>query len=206
MEKYIETDFVRKDSLLSLEQISIYCDTPIKRINNWVEKKELNVSLDKGNIPMVHLDDLIDFLVRHNMTIPESIIPVKVRKILFIFEENLMKDEIVLKFLMRFLEQPTSEANLIVDYCTYGPMVKMKLLVFKPDLLILDAGTTVESCEVCHLVKNSEEFEGIKVAAIVESVKINEELKERLGVDALLPRSMDIKILMKNINKIFAVD
>lgn len=198
-----QKDLLERDYLLSLEQISNYCGTPIKRINNWVESRRLKVARVEGNVKKVRIDELIDFLVRHNMQIPDSVIPIKVRKILFVFAEDLIMDEIVLKFLMKFFERLKKEANLIIDYCSYGSMAKMKLLVFKPDLVILDVGSTDASCELCHLVKSSDEFEGIKVAAIVESSKINEGLKNRLCVDALLPRCVDIKSLMENINEIF---
>ncbi len=203
MKQAKQRDLLKRDYLLSLEQISNYCGTPIKRINNWVESRGLKVARVEGNVKKVRIDELIDFLVRHNMHIPDSVIPIKVRKILFVFAEDLIMDEIVLKFLMKFFERLKKEANLIIDYCSYGSMAKMKLLVFKPDLVILDVGSTDASCELCHLVKSSDEFEGIKVAAIVESSKINEELKNRLCVDALLPRCVDIKSLMENINEIF---
>jgi hypothetical protein len=197
---------MKENHLLSLEQISTYCGIPINRVNNWVDNRGLKIAKVKGDVPKVHLDELIDFLVRHNMSIPDSIIPIKVRKILFVFTEDLIMDEIVLKFLMKFFERLKKDANLIIDYCSYGPMAKMKLLVFKPDLVILDVGSTDESARLCCLLKNSEEFEGIKVAAIVESSKINPELKELLCVDALLPRRVDIKSLMESINEIFNTD
>lgn len=198
-----EKNTIHNDYFLSLDQISLYCGIPLKRVNNWVESRGLEVSKTEGNVRKVSHNELIDFLVRHNMPIPDSIIPLKVRKILFVFAEEVIMDEIVLKFLMKFFERLKKEANLIVDYCSYGSVVRMKLLVFKPDLVILDVGSTDESCEVCHLVKKSVEFEGIKVAAIVETSKINDALKNRLHVDALLPRCVDIKSLMESINEIF---
>lgn len=191
---------------LSLEQISVYCGVSAKRVNNWIRNRGLNIATGKGNTGKVHIDELIDFLVRHNMPIPDSLLPVRVRKILFVFTEELIMDEIVLKFLMKFFERLKKEANLIIDYCSYGSMVKMKLLVFRPDLVILDVGSTEESSRLCCLLKNSEEFEGIKVAAIAEGSKINEKLKETLRVDALLPRRVDIKSLMASINEIFDTD
>ncbi|MEW6600960.1 MAG: hypothetical protein AB1499_08310 [Nitrospirota bacterium] len=197
---------MKKNYLLSLEQISTYCGIPLKRVNNWVENRGLKMAKVKGHSRKVHLDELIDFLVRHNMSIPDPLIPIRVRKILFVFTEDLIMDEIVLKFLMKFFEKLKKEANLIIDYCSYDTMVKMKLLVFRPDLVILDVGSMEESSRLCCLLKNSEEFEGIKVAAIAESSKINKGLKEKLCVDALLPRRVDIKSLMESINEIFDTD
>lgn len=194
------------DFFLTMDQVSFYCSVPLRRVNNWVESRGLKLAEKQGEVSRVSVDELIDFLVRHNMPIPDSIMPVKVRKILFVFAEELIMDEIVLKFLMKFFERLKKEARLIVDYCSYGPLVKMKLLVFKPDLVILDVGSTDESCYVCRLVKKSEEFEDIKVAAIVESSKISEQLKARLQVDALLPRCVDIASLMESINEIFEKD
>jgi len=176
------------------------------RVSNWVKNRGLKLAGGRGNARKVHIDELIDFLVRHNMPIPDSLIPIRVWKILFVFTEELIMDEIVLKFLMKFFERLKKEANLIVDYCSYGSVVKMKLLVFRPDLVILDVGSTEESSKLCCLLKSSEEFEGIKVAAIAESAKINDALKETLCVDALLPRRVDIKSLMESINEIFDTD
>ncbi len=188
---------------LNLDQISVYCGTPLKRVNNWVEKKGLPMTVDNGVRKVSHAD-LIDFLVKHNMPIPEAIIPAKVKKILFVFSQELIMDEIVLNFLMKFFEKLKTESDLIVDYCSYGTMVNMKLLVFKPDLVILDVGSADDSCELCALIKCSDDFENIKVAAIVEKSKINADLKKRLCADALLPRCVDLKTLMEHINEIFS--
>jgi len=194
---------MKKNYYLSLEQISAYCGIPVNRVNNWVDNRGLKVAKVDGSARKVHLDELIDFLVRHNMSIPDSIIPIKARKILFVFSEEMIMDEIVLKFYMKFFEKLKKKANLIIDYSSYGSMVKMKLLVFKPDLVILDVGSTDESSRLCCLLKNSEEFESIKLAAIIESSKINDDLKDMLCVDALLPRKVDVRSLMESINEIF---
>lgn len=192
-----------KNLFLNLDQISLYCGTPIRRVVNWVEKKGLAVSKDNGDRKVSHAV-LIDFLVKHNMPIPEAIIPVKVKKILFVFSQELIMDEIVLNFLMKFFEKLKNESNLIIDYCSYGSMANMKLLVFKPDLVILDVGSADDSCELCGLIKGSDEFESIKVAAIVERSRINSDLKKRLCADALLPRCVDLKTLMEHITDIFS--
>lgn len=192
-----------KNLFLNLDQVSLYCGTPIRRVINWVEKKGLAVSKDNGDLKVSHAD-LIDFLVKHNMPIPEAIMPVTVKKILFVFSEDLIMDEIVLNFLMKFFEKLKSESDLIIDYCSYGSMVNMKLLVFKPDLVILDVGSADDSCDLCSLIKCSDDFENIKVAAIVEKSRINAELKKRLCADALLPRCVDLKTLMDHISEIFS--
>lgn len=197
---------MKKNYLLNLEQISTYCGIPVNRVNNWVDNRGLRVARVEGDTRKVHIDELIDFLLRHNMSIPDSIIPIRAKKILFVFTKDLIMDEIVLKFLMKFFERLKKEANLIIDYSSYGSMVEMKLLVFKPDLVILDVSSTDESRKLCCLLKSSDEFENTKVAAIVEGSKINPELKNTLCVDTLLPRRVDIKSLMAIINEIFAKD
>ena len=66
MKQAKQKDLLKRDYLLSLEQISNYCGTPIKRINNWVENRGLKVARVEGNVKKVRIDELIDFLVRHN--------------------------------------------------------------------------------------------------------------------------------------------
>lgn len=188
---------------LGLEQISACCGLSPKAVDAWVARGDLEAFRDGAGGLCVRTDGLVDFLVRHNMPIPDGILPHSVKKVLFVFAENLIADEIVLRFLMRYFQWLRQRSGLVIDYSPYGAVLRMKLLVYRPDLVILDVASTGETCELCHLIKSSVEFEGIKVAAIVEASRVSERLRNELEVDALLPRCADAATLLGSIRALF---
>lgn len=187
------------DCLLSIEEVADFCCMSIKRVDEWIAKKGLKVFKD-GKSRKVSLNELLDLLVSHNMAIPDSLIPLRTRKILFVFPEDLVMDRIVLEFLVKFFEKLKKEASLIIDYCHYGSIAKMKLLVFRPDLVILYAASIEQGGEFSRVVRRSGEFEGMKMAAIVEPAKVRDSVMKSLGVDALIPRCADVQTLLARVN------
>lgn len=191
--------------ILNIEQVASICGVSINRVTRWIRKKGLKALQHEGNREKIERDKLIDFLLRHNMPLPESIIPFKAKKILFVYS-SAMIDDLFVQFFFRFLEQIRKEVNCIIDYIAYGPNVKMKIMIFKPHLVLLDtAGSEIDAMNTARFINNTDEFSMIKVASLVETIPAgasNNDL-QNISVDAVVPRCIDIHSLIRKIEDLF---
>jgi len=191
-----------KNQALSLEQIASICGVSLKLVRRWIEKKGLKVDSSDGSGEKVQHADMINFLVKYNMQIPDSIMPIKVKKILFIYS-NASDGKLFLRFLINFLGQLKKDKHgFIADHIAYGPDAKMKVMVFKPDLIILDMTEHAEDAvSMGMLIKNTEEFNSINLVAVTGA-----ELFERYsasaaksGIDEVLIGSVETGPLAKRL-------
>lgn len=191
--------------LLNLEQVASVCGVTNDRVRRWIAQRGLETFQADSNREKIEKDKLIDFLLQHNIPLPESIIPFKAKKILVVFA-NEMLDDLYVQFLFRFFEQIRKEANCITDYIAYGPSVKMKIMVFKPHLVLLDtAGCGNDAANTARFIKKTDEFSMIKVVSLVEKLPSDSNNKniQPTMVDSEVPRCMDIPLLIKKIESQF---
>lgn len=198
----IPTEKAMKNQALSLEQIASICGVSLKLVRRWIEKKGLKVDSSDGSGEKVQHADMINFLVKYNMQIPDSIMPIKVKKILFIYS-NASDGKLFLRFLINFLGQLKKDKHgFIADHIAYGSDAKMKVMVFKPDLIILDMTEHAEDAvSMGMLIKNTEEFNSINLVAVTGA-----ELFERYsasaaksGIDEVLIGSVETGPLAKRL-------
>jgi CheY-like chemotaxis protein len=189
-----------KKQALSLEQIATLCGVSLCRVKRWIEKKGLQTRSHEGAEEIVLHADLIDFLVKFNMPIPDSIMPFQAKKILFIYS-NFSDERLFIRFLVHFLGQLKKEQhNLIADHVSYGPDAKMKVMVFKPDLIILDMmENDQEAVAMSRQIKDTEEFSSIRLVAITGAALPERERDafRRNGIDEVVSSSVEIKQLAK---------
>jgi len=191
-----------KKRALSLEQIATLCGVSPGRVRRWIEKKGLQTSSSEGSEDMVLHADLIDFLVKFNMPIPDSIMPFQAKKLLFIYS-NFSDERLFIRFLVHFLGQLKKEQrNLIADHVAYGPDAKMKVMVFKPDLILLDMmENNREAIAMVRQIKNTEEFGSIRLVAITGAGLPGRE-KEGFrghGIDEVVSNSTEINQLVRKL-------
>ena len=196
------TEKVMKNQTLSLDQIASICGVSLNLVRRWIEKKGLKVDASDGTGEKVRHADMINFLVKFNMQIPDSIMPIKVKKILFIYS-NASDDKLFMRFLINFLGQLKKEKRgFIADHISYGPDAKMKVMVFKPDLIILDMTEHEEDAvNMSKLIKSTEEFNSINLVAITgadlfERYKVS---AQKSGIDEVLIGSVEIGPLAKRL-------
>ncbi|MDY0351000.1 MAG: hypothetical protein RBR09_07090 [Desulfobulbaceae bacterium] len=191
-----------KKRALSLEQIATLCGVSPGRVSRWIEKKGLQTLSSEGTEDMVLQADLIDFLVKYNMPIPDSIMPFQAKKILFIYS-NFSDERLFIRFLVHFLGQLKKEQrNLIADHVAYGPDAKMKVMVFKPDLILLDMmENNREAIAMIRQIKNTEEFSSIRLVAITDAGLPGREKEgfRRHGIDEVVSNSTEINQLVRKL-------
>lgn len=187
---------------LSIEQVASICGVSLDRVKRWIGKLRLKTCPSLENTAAVLRHDLIDFLVQHNMPIPESLIPFAAKKILFVLSKEVL-DDVYMQFVMLFFEKLKTEANCIIDYVSFGAEAKMKIMVYKPAVIILDVtGQGEDSLSILQIIRKTEEFCSIKVIALLrrDVQASTEEQISTLGVEAVMPRSIELRTLIEKIH------
>jgi hypothetical protein len=146
--------------------------------------------------------DLVDFLVQYNMPIPETILPAKAKKILFVFASETL-EFIYVKFLIKFFYQLRQDANFICDYVSYGKDAEYKLMTFMPDLLVTD--TISAYPEAIRLNTFSRSVGRYKILSIIDKDMEPQDIKniKSSGADAVATRCIEISDLVEQVNGLF---
>ena len=189
-----------KLEILDFEQVASLCSVSEKMVKKWVEKRGLKPLTKESE--QVHCNDLVDFLVQYNMPIPAVILPVKAKKILFIFPSETLA-YIYVTFLVHFFQKLRTEENFISDTICYDQKAKYKILTFVPDLIVTD--TIGAHDDALRLINFAKKTGGFHILSIVEknlSPKKIMQLKAA-GADAVVARSIKIKELVKKIHSLF---
>jgi hypothetical protein len=186
---------------IGINQVANLCCVSVDRVRSWIEKGLLksSLSLEFGK---TRREDLVDFLMQYNMPIPDSILPVKAKKILFIFSSDTL-EYIYVSFLINFFDKLKKEENFISDYVSYGKNAKYKILTFMPDLIITDTiGAFDESIEIINFAKDIGSEKLLSIVEKNETIANIDKIK-RAGADGVVERCIDINELTRHIRKLF---
>lgn len=197
------TSEVKQQDLLNIEQVAAICGVSPERVMRWVEKKKLRAGLGADGLRIVRRNDLIDFLLQYNMPIPASVVPYKAKKILFVLSHEVF-DDIYMQFVFNFFERFEKNSNMIVDYVSYQSSAKMKMIVFKPDVVLIDViGNGLDAMHFADHLRKNDECCPVKVVAIISSGivdSVTDQLRSK-GVAAFVPRNIELSSLINTIKK-----
>jgi len=193
-----------KTQTLNVEQVAAICGVSVGRVKRWIETRVLEANcLSEGN-GNIEKETLIQFLIKHNIPIPDSVLPFKSKKALFFLTKDML-DDIFLNFLIRFFNKLKRESNFIIDYVAYGTNAKMKLMVFRPDIVLLDETDNImEHLGVAHMIKKAEELNFIKVVKITkcDEIELTSINMSSSPFDAIVSRKDDIRSLIYKMNSV----
>ena len=77
-----------KDSTLDIRQVSLYCGFSEETVQNWIEKGELKATPVQEGHYRISVADLVDFLIKYNLPIPDKILSPGTKKVLIIVNEE----------------------------------------------------------------------------------------------------------------------
>jgi len=189
-----------KDSTLDIRQVSLYCGFSEETVQNWIEKGELKATPVQEGHYRISVADLVDFLIKYNLPIPDKILSPGTKKVLIIVNE----EKTVLDTLLECFKKENIQ-DFIIDCSAYGLDTHMKLFLFKPDLVLIDLpAPLIDGFDLCEVIKQTPEFSNTKVMVISRSPS-DEKISfvKKLGIDALLPRNTEIRILLDKMKKLF---
>lgn len=192
-----------KKQTLNIDQAASLCGVSPTRVKAWIDKKELRAGENHGREQWIRHTDLIDFLVKFNMPIPDALLPYKARKILFIYNDD-SGSRLFMRFLIRLLGQlKKTHQTFVADHIPYGPDAKIKVMVFKPDLVLLDMTENDHDAISMGLqIKNATEFSAVKLIAVTTENNFEEQRvsAQKSGIDTTVPDSVNIPVFAEELN------
>jgi excisionase family DNA binding protein len=185
---------------LTTGEIADLCHVHLRTVLQWIHDGKLKAYRTPGNHSRIQLQDFIDFLKTFNMPIPDSLSQRgNTRKILIVDDDANMVSS--LKRLLK--KEPSVEVDVAYDGFEAG----IRLLLFKPDLIILDMKMPgMNGFEVAQKVKRSPN--GTHTLIICVSAFFEEEDKKRLldiGVDICLDKPFSSDVLLDQVHTLLGI-
>jgi excisionase family DNA binding protein len=182
---------------LTTGEIAELCHVHLRTVLQWIHDGKLKAYRTPGNHSRVKVDDYIAFLKQYNMPIPDSLSARgNSRKVLVVDDDVNMINS--LKRLLR------KEQSFEIDVAYDGFEAGIKLLLFKPDLVILDMKMPgMNGFEVAQKIKRSANCEHTRIIGV--SAYFEEADKQRLldmGVDSCFDKPFNSSDLLNKVNEL----
>jgi len=185
---------------LTTGEIADLCHVHLRTVLQWIHDGKLKAYRTPGNHSRVSVDDFIVFLKHYNMPVPEHLASRSSnRKILIVDDDANMVNSI-----KRLLKK---EQLFEIDVAYDGFEAGIKLLLFKPDLVILDMKMPgMNGYEVAQKIKRSPNCEHTRIISV--SAYFEEGDKEKLsaiGVDYCLDKPFNSLELLDRAKELLKV-
>lgn len=183
---------------LTTGEIADLCHVNLRTVLQWIHDGKLKAYRTPGNHSRVTVDDFISFLKKFKMPIPDTLGHREgSRRVLIIDDDvNLVNS---LKRLLR--KEQVYEMEVAYDGFEGG----IKLLLFKPDVVILDMKMPgMSGFDVAQKIKRSPNCEHTRIVGV--SAYFNQEDKDRLlsmGVDCCLDKPFNSEVLISKVKELF---
>lgn len=188
------------DKPLTTGEIADLCHVHLRTVLQWIHDGKLKAYRTPGNHSRVQVADFVDFLKQYNMPIPENFLERgNSRKILIVDDDANM-----VSCLKRILKRIN---NFEIDVAYDGFEAGIKLLLFKPDLVILDMKMPgMNGYEVAQKVKRSPNC--VHTFIIAVSAYFEEGDKKRLfdlGVDACIDKPFNADAILEKVQNLMGI-
>ena len=178
---------------LSTSKVARLIGVGVVSVVNWIKQGVLKAGHTPGGHRRVTVEDLIEFLRRHNLPIPPELVPSAPRVLVVDDEPSVRKwicDEIQEK-------HPEYEVKGAKDGFSAGELVG----VWKPDVVILDLRMPgMDGLEVCSQIKVREGTRNTAVIAVTayHSPKVQKQILE-CGARVCLEKPLKSEVLLGEI-------
>ncbi len=163
---------------LTTGEIADLCHVHLRTVLQWIHDGKLKAYRTPGNHSRVAVDDFIAFLRQYNMPIPEHLAGRSANRKLLIVDD----DANMVNSIKRFFKK---ESGFEIDVAYDGFEAGIKLLLFKPEIVVLDMKMPgMNGYEVAQKIRRSANCERTKIIGV--SAYFEEGDKEKLakiGVD-----------------------
>ncbi len=181
-------------AVYTTHDIGKICNVDLTTVIGWIRKGILPGYRTPGGHRRVKKEDLIEFLKKYHLPLPEEWTSREKKRILIIDDEPK-----ILSYCIRALKKLKVESE--IETADDGFSGGRKISTFLPDLVILDLRLPgVDGFELCREIRSDERLKKIKILAI--TAYDSAETKERIianGADAYLGKPFDITDLMKSV-------
>lgn len=189
-----------KTKALGTYEIAKICQVTPATIGNWIDKGILPTFTTGGGHRRVWIEDLLEFLKKHNIPVPEALKNQSNIKIMIVDDEPA-----IITTVKRILEAIFENAE--IDSADNGFDAGQKIAIQKPDLIILDLKLPgMDGFQVCKLIKSNPALKHSKILAI-SGYNISEYSKKALesGADDFLPKPFNSEEIKEKISRLLEV-
>lgn len=183
--------------IFSTFDISKICNVHHTTVIYWINEKKIPAYLTPGGHRRVKKEDLLDFMRKFNIPIPDTLARVY-KRILVIDDDHDALDE---------LNSALRAEGFEVDLASSGFEAGQKVHVCKPDLILLDFMMPgMDGFEACSILKNDKETASIPVIAVtaLNGGDEVEKIKE-CGVKAYFSKPLDLARLIKTVKDVLKI-
>lgn len=188
------------EDVLTVFKASKYCSVSPKTIINWIESGLIKAYKTPGGHRRINRKDLIAFLEKQGMPIPEKETGTGRIKILVVDD-----DPIIVESIVQALEE--DEYDYEVISAADGFEAGIQVSHFKPDLLILDIMMPdIKGFDVCKKIKSTPETRDTKI--IVLSAYLDEEKFKQMkeyGADACYSKPLPLPQLKEEVSRLLGL-
>jgi excisionase family DNA binding protein len=178
---------------LSTSKVARLIGVGVASVVNWINQGQMKAGRTPGGHRRVAVEDLIEFLRRHNLPIPQELTH-SAPRVLVVDDEPSVR-----KWIRDVIEEkhPDYEVKEAKDGFSAGELVG----AWKPDVVILDLRMPgMDGLEVCSQIKAREDARNTAVIAISAyySPKAEREIL-KCGARVCLEKPLQLEILLKEL-------
>ena len=185
------------EDTLTVYKASQMCQASSKSIINWIEAGHIKAYKTVGGHRRIRREDLITFMQRQGIPIPDEVPANGRRKILVVDD-----DPIIVETIVQALEEDEHDYEVIS--AADGFEAGLQVNHFKPDLMILDIMMPdIKGNEVCRKIKENPDTRHTKI--IVLSAYLDDEKFEEMksyGADMCFSKPLPLPQLKEEVARL----
>ena len=185
------------EDILTVFKASQYCNVSPKTIINWIEAGHIDAYKTVGGHRRIKKGDLIAFMTRQGIPVPEEEIQDERKRILVVDD-----DPIIVETIVQSLEEDEHDYEVIS--ASDGFEAGLQVNHFWPHILILDIMMPdIKGYEVCQKIKGDEETQHIKI--IVLSAYLDDEKFKKMkehGADVCFSKPLPLPRLKEEVARL----
>jgi excisionase family DNA binding protein len=189
------------EGILTVYKASEYCNVSPKTIINWIESGHIQAYKTVGGHRRIKQTDLIAFMNRQGIPVPEGDSPVDERKRVLVVDD----DPIIVETIVQALEE--DEHDYEVVSASDGFEAGLQVNHFKPHLMILDIMMPdIKGYEVCRKIKSDEATKETQI--IVLSAYLDDEKFKKMkeyGADVCFSKPLPLPQLKKEVARLLGL-
>ncbi|MBI2071386.1 MAG: response regulator [Elusimicrobia bacterium] len=185
---------------LTTHQVAQFCAVTIPGVIRWVKAGKLKAYTTPGGHRRIRSEDLLAFMQRYGMPIPEGLSLANRNRVLIVDD-----DPGILHMIRRTLSkiQPPLEIETAADGFDAG----QKSVVFLPHIVLLDLRLPgIDGFQVCENLKKNPKTSAAKIIAMTgaDTPQARRKILDR-GADAYLPKPFELRILIEEISRLLGI-
>ncbi|MCK5689407.1 response regulator [Myxococcota bacterium] len=186
---------ITADSLLTSHQAGTILQVNPSSINKWVKEGRIPAFRTPGGHRRIKASDLVDFLTKYDMPIPQNLMSATKRRVLIADADTHQLENITTML------KPWG-SRIEIHSTNNGMDAMMMVGAIKPHLVILDTQSTdIDGMSLCRRLKDNELSNGTKI--VLTCSNLTDDIKSRgmsAGAVHTVNKPIDISMLLSELD------